>query len=716
MTMLPRAAALLGAGTLLGFAALAPRTSSPNPCDPRTDSLRPAPSRDLYCIELFPADPGSDLQGTAALEWVPGPFTVAVAKDGSQLFNLRFELTGLPKLPGGRRAGYVAWASPPTMTPLQRLGVVQEGRTLVGPVGFDRFVVLVSEERDTATRTRTGPIVLRGESASNRLRPPDLFQFAIGATAPPMPEGHGHHGRRDSLGWTGVPMPPGLTMLAAEMALRPQTPAWLPTAPPGTPDVRPMQVVELNDGDTLDLTAGVVLRTIGGRSYPMFGFNGQHPGPLLRVSRGGAVTVRFTNRLPLPSTVHWHGLRLDAPFDGVPHLTQEPVEPGGTFLYRLRFPDGGIYWYHPHVRDDIQQDLGLYGNILVQPASAAWPKAREAFLLLDDLLLGDDGLVPYGRDTATHAAMGRMGNLLLVNGEPHWRLSATEGERIRLFLTNAAGARTWNLSFSEMTPIALVGGDIGSYAQPVPVDHVVLAPAERQVVDVEFPRPGRYVLLNRVRALDHLNGRFFPQVDTLGVVQVSPDSGTVTRRPIRWRDTALARELAAFVARAPEAEVRTLELGVSFVGLPYVAERLMRLDSIYFMPVEWAGTMPGMNWATTAAQARWRLRDLATGRDNHDIHWRFRRGGLLRLTLVGARDVLHAMQHPIHLHGQRFLVLAVGGIPNHHLVWKDTVLVPAGGTVELLVDLSNPGPWMLHCHIAEHLGAGMMTTILVEEE
>ena len=97
-----------------------------------------------------------------------------------------------------------------------------------------------------------------------------------------------------------------------------------------------------------------------------------------------------------------------------------------------------------------------------------------------------------------------------------------------------------------------------------------------------------------------------------------------------------------------------------------------------------------------------------------DIRWPFRQGDLVRIRLVGV-EVLHGMQHPIHLHGQRFLVLSVGGVPNPHPVWKDTVIVPGGGTVELLVDLSNPGPWMLHCHIAEHLDAGMMTTIVVEE-
>ena len=160
---------------------------------------------------------------------------------------------------------------------------------------------------------------------------------------------------------------------------------------------------------------------------------------------------------------------------------------------------------------------------------------------------------------------------------------------------------------------------------------------------------------------------------------------------------------------------RVLELARTWVGLPFVTERLMRVDSIYHNPVEWAGTMPGMNWATIGPQAQWTLRDPATGKVNHDIDWRFRRGDLVRVRLVNIREALHAMQHPIHLHGQRFLILAVNGIPNDDPAWKDTVLVPAGGAVDLLVEMSNPGPWMLHCHIAEHLQAGMMMTVNVEE-
>jgi FtsP/CotA-like multicopper oxidase with cupredoxin domain len=140
----------------------------------------------------------------------------------------------------------------------------------------------------------------------------------------------------------------------------------------------------------------------------------------------------------------------------------------------------------------------------------------------------------------------------------------------------------------------------------------------------------------------------------------------------------------------------------------------MQLDSIYFPPVEWSGTMPMMNWASTGRQVRWILRDPETGRENMDIDWRFRRDQPFRIRLVNQRESVHAMQHPIHFHGQRFLVLAVNGVPNENLAWKDTVLLPAADVVEILVELSNPGRWMLHCHIAEHLEAGMHTVITVE--
>jgi FtsP/CotA-like multicopper oxidase with cupredoxin domain len=253
------------------------------------------------------------------------------------------------------------------------------------------------------------------------------------------------------------------------------------------------------------------------------------------------------------------------------------------------------------------------------------------------------------------------------------------------------------------------------------VESVVIAPAERYVVHVRFDEPGEVALLNRVRGLDHLFGRFFAETDTLATFEVSreaasPDLGAsfATLRA----DTAVVTDvapyraaLARWLAHPPD---RALVLTMRSRGLPFVTERLMQMDSVYFSPVEWSGTMPMMNWASTTGQVTWVLRDPRTGRENMDVTWRFRRGEVVKLRLANERRSFHAMQHPVHLHGQRFLVLAVNGAASDNLVWKDTVLIPAGATVDLLVDMSNPGRWMLHCHIAEHLAADMMTTFTVE--
>jgi FtsP/CotA-like multicopper oxidase with cupredoxin domain len=156
-----------------------------------------------------------------------------------------------------------------------------------------------------------------------------------------------------------------------------------------------------------------------------------------------------------------------------------------------------------------------------------------------------------------------------------------------------------------------------------------------------------------------------------------------------------------------------LVLAVETKDLPFFTQQIMRLDSIYFTPIEWTGTMPGMNWASTGREIRWVLRDPATGKENMDIDWSFKRGEIVKLRIVNERQSIHGMQHPIHIHGQRFLVLAVNDIPTTNRAWKDTVLVPVGFTVDLLLDLSNPGRWMLHCHIAEHLTSMMMMAFTV---
>ena len=163
--------------------------------------------------------------------------------------------------------------------------------------------------------------------------------------------------------------------------------------------------------------------------------------------------------------------------------------------------------------------------------------------------------------------------------------------------------------------------------------------------------------------------------------------------------------------RAPD---RILELTLRTGTLPFALIQALRLDTAYVHPVEWTSTMPMMDWLSTGREVTWIIRDSLTGAEGMALDWRVPRDKPLVVRLVNDKHVLHPMGHPIHLHGQRFLVLARNGEPNEDLVWKDTVLVPAGGTVDLLVDTSNPGRWMLHCHIAEHLESGMHTVITVE--
>ena len=178
----------------------------------------------------------------------------------------------------------------------------------------------------------------------------------------------------------------------------------------------------LKNGDTLDLSATLVRRVIRGRSFAMYGFNGQVPGPLIRVAQNATITVRFHNRIDLPSAVHWHGVRLDNRFDGVPGLTQAEVPPGGDFTYQVQFPDAGVYWYHPHVREDIEQAHGAVRQHAGRCADAGYysPVNREQTLILSDLLINADTLIPFGKEAPDFALMGRVGNVLLVNGEPGW--------------------------------------------------------------------------------------------------------------------------------------------------------------------------------------------------------------------------------------------------------------------------------------------------------
>src|SRR5215208_1342966 len=208
----------------------------------------------------------------------------------------------------------------------------------------------------------------------------------------------------------------------------------------GLPEASSPSVVRLHHGDNFDLDIRPVRKKIGDAEVRMLGYNGSIPGPTMQVDQGSEITLNVRNDGDVDATVHWHGLRLENRYDGVPEETQAPIPPGGAFTYRLRFPDSGLYWYHPHIREDFAQEMGLYGTIVVEPSDPSyWPPTdRQLTITLDDVLIEDGRIAPFRRSGPTFTAMGRFGNVMLINGETSFSAEALIGEVVRLYVVNTA--------------------------------------------------------------------------------------------------------------------------------------------------------------------------------------------------------------------------------------------------------------------------------------
>ncbi|HSR41055.1 MAG TPA: multicopper oxidase family protein [Longimicrobiales bacterium] len=533
---------------------------------------------------------------------------------------------------------------------------------------------------------------------------------------------HDMHGMTMGGGWRMPPMDVEMPMLPGLEGALPVVGAFLPGMgmdPSTFPEARPSEVVPMEDGDTLAVAVSLVRRTIAGHEMVMYGYNGQYPGPLIQAPKDATVVVEVTNEIQMPTTIHWHGIRIDNRFDGVPGVTQDPVGPGESFTYEVNVPDAGMFWYHPHVREDVQQDLGLFGNLLVLSPDPEYygPAHREEVFVLDDMLMDGQGPIPWGDDAPTHALMGRFGNVFMVNGETDHGLSVRRGEVVRFFLTNVANSRTFNVTFGG-APVKLVASDVGRYEREQWVESVVIAPAERYVVDVRFDEPGELAIANSIQAVNHFRGTFYRKVDTLSTVRVSEEPASPDLadafESLRTHDEVVA-DIGSFREHFDRPVDHELVTTLEVRDLPLPIVQAMEADTLYVPPMEWNDAMPMMNWLSSSEQVRWILRDTETGAENDAIDWSFEVGDVVKIRVFNDPDSFHPMNHPIHIHGQRFLVLSMDGVESSNLVWKDTAILPVGSTMDLLVEMSNPGTWMMHCHIAEHLHSGMMFGFEVAE-
>jgi FtsP/CotA-like multicopper oxidase with cupredoxin domain len=526
----------------------------------------------------------------------------------------------------------------------------------------------------------------------------------------------------------------------------------------GLPEASNPSVVRLYNGDTFDLSIRPVRKRISDNEVRMLGYNGSIPGPTLHVDQGSEITVRVTNDGDVEATVHWHGLRLENRYDGVPEETQAPIQRGETFTYKIQFPDPGLYWYHPHIREDFAQEMGLYAPIIVEPSDPSyWPAVdRQLTITLDDVLIEEGRMAPFSRSGSTFTAMGRFGNVMLINGETRFSGEAALGEIVRLYLVNTANTRIFNFALRG-TRVKLIGGDSGRYEHEGFVEEVLLAPSERAVVNVLFDTPGEVRLEHRTPDHTYDLGAFLV-ADTAGgeaagsFEALRTDPELTTERVLIEHD--LEREpdkVLSIVASMPLLYGGEVQTASSYVcpmhpevtsaepgTCPKCGMRLVPSDALparasdrheghahsehdhgghdhgdhgdHGDGLEWEDLMPEINRATDPTNMIWKLIDGETGAENHAISsWAFTVGDRVKIRLINEMESDHPMHHPFHIHGAgRFLILSRDGRTEPNLVWKDTVLLRAGETVDILLYVTNPGLWMAHCHIAEHIEGGMM--------
>lgn len=458
---------------------------------------------------------------------------------------------------------------------------------------------------------------------------------------------------------TEVPSPPPVSA--------PEPTVEVADQPPPPLEVRGVTTLvdESPEPDVVEvsLTAGVTQVTIDGKVVEAYTYNGQFPGPLLEARQGQRIIVHFTNALPEPTTIHWHGLRIPAEMDGSPRI-QSPVKPGETFTYDFVAPDAGSFWYHPHVRTNEQIEKGLYGPMIIREPQD--PRVtRERFLLLDDVLLTSGGDFAPFLQSNMEAMHGRLGNTLLTNGLVNGQGLedvVRSGERERWRIVNTSNARTMVLTL-EGAEFQVVGTDGGLLPQPYSTERLEIAVGQRYDLEVIYFAPGEVKLQSWVLTRNS-SGDVVEVPVTVFTVEAAAE--VVNAAPVEWKGAPLP----------DRAEDETVTITIDAVNDPQL------------------GIM-------------WRLNGEA---HSHTPLFTFPEGRTVRLRLSNTLGP----EHPFHLHGQFFRIADAGGGRASPPGLKDTVLVPGFTDVEIVAYMDNPGRWMAHCHILEHAELGMMSELVVE--
>jgi len=408
-------------------------------------------------------------------------------------------------------------------------------------------------------------------------------------------------------------------------------------------------------------------------------YDAQVPGPTLRIPQGQRTAFRLINNLDQPTSLHWHGIRLENAMDGVPGLTQDPIQPGSTFDYSFVAPDAGTYWYHSHLKSWEQVGRGLYGPLIVEELDPVNVDSDRVFVV-DDWRLDDAGQIAenfgHMRD-ASHG--GRLGNWLTVNGQTKPVFVVHPGERIRLRCISTANARIMAFSFPGViaSVVAIDGQPLASSSALT--EPLLLAPAQRAdlIIDIPVDAPPELVI-NEVSTGEPLAAAII-SVAGPPIRSKVKETGSLILPP-----NPLPHSLSISDALSVDLRMEGGAMGqlreASYQGQMYDLRTLV-------MEKGKAWTFNGEAGTTVKPLFKSPLGRTVTINMINDTRW----------------------PHAMHIHGHHFQVVERNGAPITDAPWRDTELVEPGDSSRIAFVADNPGKWLFHCHMLEHHMAGMGT-------
>jgi FtsP/CotA-like multicopper oxidase with cupredoxin domain len=412
---------------------------------------------------------------------------------------------------------------------------------------------------------------------------------------------------------------------------------------------------------------------------PIWGYDGMSPGPTLRVKQGDELKVRLVNDLDQATVVHWHGLRLPNAMDGVPFLTQKPIEPGQSFDYHFVPPDAGTFWYHTHFGSSEQLARGLYGVLIVEERE---PVAvdRDLVLAIDDWRLMDNGEVQPSFGNFHDAMMaGRLGQYITLNSQDTLDLPVKANERLRLRIVNTANSRIFQFRIAQHAARVMAVDGQPCPRNMAPNGLLRLAPGTRVdlFLDTTLAPGARAPIL-----IDDLRG------GELEIGRLVYDAGP----PLRDKPLADPRQLPdnPLPTHLDFNNALKLDVPLDGGGMGMMMGGMGR------------GMMGGGMMGVPPQQRIWALAGVsATGHDGPPM-FKVERGRTVMLNFANRTAFPHAM----HVHGHHFRQLDTG-VEGWRPYWLDTVIVDPqrGERIGFVAD--NPGKWMIHCHMIEHMAAGM---------